>query len=224
MSSPAPLCTHVKPSGITCGSPAVKGTDLCYHHSAIRTALGKATLRGACPAIPFVFPEDRSSIQINYFLLLQAFTEQRIDLRTFNCMQRLLRAMAANLGKIPLSQDAATTANKAVESGSSKMRACPERSERSPLACDTNDDASSHPPAGRSQPAAHSASRALAVTASLRASAKVVNVPSTRAAPSRERACPELVKGAFTPEEIEARLADLGPQYFARDGVFAAAL
>ncbi len=98
------LCTHIMPSGATCGSCAVSGTPFCYHHSAVKTALGEAA---NASNIPFIFPEDRASLQINYFLLLQAYTQRRIDLRTFNSMQRLLRSMDANLGKMPLDEDRA---------------------------------------------------------------------------------------------------------------------
>jgi len=95
-------CTHIKTNGEVCGSPAVSGTEFCYHHSAVKTALakphGKAPFEGFAP-IPFVFPEDRASMQINFFLLLQAFNEQRIDQRTFRLMLSTLKAMAKNLGK-----------------------------------------------------------------------------------------------------------------------------
>src|SRR6185437_4402323 len=80
------------------------GTEFCYHHSAVKTALAKgrsnskAPMEGFAP-IPFVFPEDRASMQINFFLLLQAFNEQRIDQRTFRLMLSLLKAMEKNLGK-----------------------------------------------------------------------------------------------------------------------------
>lgn len=100
--APAPLCTYIKTDGVRCGSPAVKGSELCFHHSAVKTALGKVkpqAASGEFAPIPFVFPEDRASMQINFFLLLQAFNEGRIDLRTFNAMQRLLCSMARNLGK-----------------------------------------------------------------------------------------------------------------------------
>jgi hypothetical protein len=68
----------------------------------VKTALakphGKAPYEGFAPN-PFVFPEDRASMQINFFLLLQAFNEQRIDQRTFRLMLSTLKAMAKNLGK-----------------------------------------------------------------------------------------------------------------------------
>jgi len=99
-----PQCTHVKTNGEVCGSPAVSGTAFCYHHSAVKTALAKARSNGQAleegfAPIPFVFPEDRASMQINFFLLLQAFNEQRIDQRTYRLMLSMLKAMAKNLGK-----------------------------------------------------------------------------------------------------------------------------
>jgi len=115
MATPVPLCTHVKPSGATCGSPAVSGTALCYHHSTVKTTLARVVPLdkvpyGAHSPIPFVFPEDRASIQINFFLLLKAFNEKRIDQRAATIMHRMLRAMSANLGAKPLTEDRAEAA------------------------------------------------------------------------------------------------------------------
>jgi hypothetical protein len=98
------LCTHVKNNGVACGSPAVAGTELCYHHSAVKTATGHEGSGGnhsygGFTPIPFVFPEDRASMQIDYFLLLQAFNEHQIDLRAFKAMMSMLKAMDHNLGK-----------------------------------------------------------------------------------------------------------------------------
>ncbi|HEV2462330.1 MAG TPA: hypothetical protein VGT04_00865 [Acidobacteriaceae bacterium] len=106
-SSPAPLCTHTKMNGTRCGSPAVKGTELCFHHSAVKSALGKArpsSEPGEYSPLPFVFPEDRESVQINYFLLLRAMSEQRIEPRMAQMMFRLLHAMAVNMGKMAREQ------------------------------------------------------------------------------------------------------------------------
>lgn len=103
MSNPAPICTHIKTNGIRCGSPAVSGAEHCHHHSALKTALttprNNKPGRGGFAPIPFVFPEDRASMQINFFLLLQAYNEQRIDQRIYNSFLNLLRSMARNLGK-----------------------------------------------------------------------------------------------------------------------------
>lgn len=97
MSIPA-SCTHIMLSGAVCQSPAVKGTTLCYHHSAVKTALAQAPSRDSEP-IPFVFAEDRAGLELNYFLLLQALNERRTDLRTGNLMLRILRAIDHNLAQ-----------------------------------------------------------------------------------------------------------------------------
>lgn len=102
MLNPVPLCTHIKTNGEVCGSPAVSGSEFCYHHSAVKTALGKVQRNapeGGFAPIGFVFPEDRAAMQINFFLLLQAFNEQRIDLATYRSMLSLMKAMARNLGR-----------------------------------------------------------------------------------------------------------------------------
>jgi len=104
MSNAVPQCTHIKTNGEVCGSPAVSGTELCYHHSKVKSALGKWTPAdqagyGEFTPIPFIFPEDRASLQIDYFLLFQATNEQRVERRAAEVMFRMLKAMAANLGK-----------------------------------------------------------------------------------------------------------------------------
>lgn len=96
MSEMVKLCSHVKTDGIVCGSPAMGGGELCYHHSTVKTALGKVQ---ATDPLPFVFPEDRASLQINLFMLLQAYNEGRIEQAMFNSLFGLLRVMAKNLGR-----------------------------------------------------------------------------------------------------------------------------
>ena len=83
----------------------MSGTELCYHHSTVKSALGKWTppdkaAYGEFTAIPFIFPEDRASLQIDYFLLFRALTEERVERRAAEVLFRMLKAMAANLGKL----------------------------------------------------------------------------------------------------------------------------
>jgi hypothetical protein len=97
------LCRHIKPSNQTCGSPAIKDTLFCYHHTGMR----KLTRRRRRPndftyTLPFVFPEDRTAIQANQYLVMQALNEGRIDHRTANSYTSMLRACRINLGKTPL--------------------------------------------------------------------------------------------------------------------------
>lgn len=107
------LCTHIMATGAACGSPAVRGTELCFHHSAVKTALGRVTPieqvpYGVFSPIPFVFAEDAASLQINYQLLLQAVSEKRAEPRAGALMFRILHAMADNL-KNPLIAESPAT-------------------------------------------------------------------------------------------------------------------
>lgn len=129
-------CTHMKTNGEVCGSPAVSGTEFCYHHAAVKTALGKGQANGKAPVegfapIPFVFPEDRASMQINFFLLLQAFNEQRIDQKTYRLMLSLLKAMAKNLGK---TGSLVEPSNVAVSKETASNKAVSEKEEEDPFA------------------------------------------------------------------------------------------
>lgn len=235
MSNPVPLCAHVMASGITCGSPAVKGTNLCHHHSAIKTALGSVVPPDQIPyGIPFVFPEDRIGLQINYFLLLQAFNEGRMDLRTFNSLLRLVRAMDKNLGGKPLCEDAqaiadSQTPSEAVipaEIGESLidpevvLNECAARVETPRLNLPKKGAASIRVESAdtvRQHSLKHVASAA--VSASLPISVANTVRPtypqSFCASSSREKSRSEVASGNFTSKEIEARLAALKPQYFA---------
>jgi hypothetical protein len=97
----------------------------------IKSALGKAA---TASNIPFVFPEDRTSIQINYFLILQAFTAGRIDLPTFNSMQRLLRSMDLNLGKMRLAEDNANAPEAPVTAHNTSQAVAAEKEMKNPAA------------------------------------------------------------------------------------------
>lgn len=235
MSNPVPLCAHVMASGITCGSPAVKGTNLCHHHSAIKTALGSVVPPDQIPyGIPFVFPEDRIGLQINYFLLLQAFNEGRMDLRTFNSLLRLVRAMDKNLGGKPLCEDAQAIADSQTPSeavipaeigeplidSDVMLNECAARVETPRLnlpkkaavaiRLESADTVRQHS-LKRVASAAASASLPISVANTVRPTYP----QSFCASSSREKSRSEVASGNFTSKEIEARLAALKPQYFA---------
>ena len=94
-------CRHIKNDGVKCGSPAIKGTLFCHNHTNIRKLTRRRARYGSI-TIPFVFPEDRTSLQTNFFLVLQALAEGKIDNQTSNSMTRTLRACSLNLAKGPL--------------------------------------------------------------------------------------------------------------------------
>lgn len=98
------LCQYILQSGKTCKQAALKDGSYCRHHQIVRKAVADTGPQSNDPyllrrRLPFVFPEDRASIQINYFVLLQALNDRRIDAKTAGIMMRVLKATDANLRK-----------------------------------------------------------------------------------------------------------------------------
>src|SRR6201997_1336710 len=102
------LCRHIKPEGTACKGPAVRGTNFCRHHQLIRKTLDKVKPpienNGVYKPLPFLFPEDRSAIQTNVFLVINAFNRRRIDAKAANVMIYGLQVCLSNLNKGPLAQ------------------------------------------------------------------------------------------------------------------------
>lgn len=100
------LCRHIMPSSKPCGSPALKETLFCYNHTKVRATLAKVEPRtdpsGVHQPLPFVFPEDRAALQLNYSVVVNALNDKRIDLQTANAFNRLLRSCEINLSRGPL--------------------------------------------------------------------------------------------------------------------------
>src|ERR1700758_4241172 len=102
------LCRHIKPEGTACKGPAVRGTNFCRHHQLIRKTLDKVKPpienNGVYKPLPFLFPEDRSAIQTNVFLVINAFNRRRIDAKAASVMIYGLQVCLSNLNKGPLAQ------------------------------------------------------------------------------------------------------------------------
>jgi hypothetical protein len=98
------LCRHLLHSGQSCQGAALKGTRFCRHHQQLKRALAPRPAQQPYThqPLPFVFPEDRAALQLNYFLLLQALTEGKIDTRKAGTMAYILQGCSANLNKGPL--------------------------------------------------------------------------------------------------------------------------
>lgn len=98
------ICRRIKTDGNRCDSPAIKNAFFCYHHARVRklTRNRRRNPNDFTYLIPFAFPEDRASIQLNHFLVMQAFNEGRIDQRAAATYTGMLRACRLTLGKTPL--------------------------------------------------------------------------------------------------------------------------
>ncbi|HEX5236447.1 MAG TPA: hypothetical protein VFW25_14090 [Silvibacterium sp.] len=101
-----PLCRHIFPAGRRCTQPAVTTTLYCRHHQTVKLTLDKIKPApapyGLQQPLPFVFPEDRAALQINFMIVLSALNDKRITLQTANGFNRILRSCAMNLKQGPL--------------------------------------------------------------------------------------------------------------------------
>lgn len=92
-----PLCALLKPDGTQCGSPALTGSNFCFHHIGGRLPKPRPDAPPASAPPKFVFPDSYAAIQHNLFLVVQALNEGKIDNRTANTYNRMFRACQLNL-------------------------------------------------------------------------------------------------------------------------------
>ena len=99
-----PLCRHLLAAGHPCSQPAVNGSHYCRHHGLVKrhTSRRPRNPNDFTFTMPFVYPEDRAAIQFNLNLVMQALNDHRIDAKTANSFNNLLRSCRLNLGKTPL--------------------------------------------------------------------------------------------------------------------------
>ncbi|MGB7266534.1 MAG: hypothetical protein WBC92_13535, partial [Terracidiphilus sp.] len=81
-------CRHIKPNGIRCKSPALKGNSFCYYHARLHT-LGKEPY-GKFGPMRLPVPEDSASIQLSIAKISDALINDQIDSKRAG---RLLYAM-----------------------------------------------------------------------------------------------------------------------------------
>jgi hypothetical protein len=90
---PVPICTHIKPSGHRCGSPALRGEVFCYFHQrmirGVRTP-PKSRLH------PIAILDDPESIQASLMEIINALVRDTIDYRRAQLILRALHMAAKN--------------------------------------------------------------------------------------------------------------------------------
>ncbi len=68
-------CRHIKPNGIRCESPALRGHAFCYFHSKLHSA----TRIGIMDDLRLPLPEDAAAIQFSIAQISEALLASRID-------------------------------------------------------------------------------------------------------------------------------------------------
>ncbi len=82
------VCTHIKVTGVRCGSPALRGEQFCYFHQ--RMVRGVSTPPNA-RLHPIALIESEEAIQASLMEVINALARNTIDLRR---AQLILRGLA----------------------------------------------------------------------------------------------------------------------------------
>jgi hypothetical protein len=72
-------CRHIKPNGLPCKSPALKGGDFCFYHSKIHINRADPDAKYANLELPT--PEDPAAIQLSIARINDAILNGRLDLK-----------------------------------------------------------------------------------------------------------------------------------------------
>jgi hypothetical protein len=93
-------CRHIFTDGHRCGSPCLRGEDLCYyHHTTRKPAQNPRTRRSRRNTFTLPLPEDRSAIQHSIGEVLQRIAANDIDPRRAGLLLYGLQIASLNLPK-----------------------------------------------------------------------------------------------------------------------------
>jgi hypothetical protein len=89
-------CTHIKVSGVRCGSPSLRGEQFCYYHQ--RMHRGVRTPRQS-RLHPLACIEDKESIQSALMEVMNALLRNTIDMKRATLILRALHIAVKNAGR-----------------------------------------------------------------------------------------------------------------------------
>jgi hypothetical protein len=95
----APRCMYVKPDGLRCGSPRMKGGELCYTHQRMERA---RSLRLRMPPL-----EDANSIQVAIMEVDRAMLDHQITSKDAGLLLYSLQIATANLKNVTFHKNSA---------------------------------------------------------------------------------------------------------------------
>ncbi len=93
-------CRHIFTDGRRCGSPCLRGEDLCYYHHTTRKPVADAkTRKTRRSTFDLPLPEDQSAIQLSIGQVLQRIAANEIDPRRAGLLLYGLQIASLNLPK-----------------------------------------------------------------------------------------------------------------------------
>jgi hypothetical protein len=99
--STAKICTHIKVTGVRCGSPALRGEQFCYFHQRmLRTVKGPPASRVHHAALL----EDEESIQASLMEVVNALLRGSIEIKRAELILRALNTAVRNIRRVNFSR------------------------------------------------------------------------------------------------------------------------
>lgn len=133
-----PLCQYILQDDKQCEQAAIKGGHYCRHHQVIRKSIAASEAEGedTHTPLPFAFPENYAAQLHNYFMVLHALNEGRLNIRMVNVMIRLLKACDASLKQMARNTEESSELDSDNEQTSTDSEQVPEvdASERTEIA------------------------------------------------------------------------------------------
>jgi hypothetical protein len=154
------ICTHIKPSGHRCGSPALRGEVFCYFHQRLIRGVHtppKSRLH------PIAILDDAKAIQVSLMEIINALVRNTIDYRRAQLILRALHMAAKNVRRATFDTRITSMVEEVPEYPAppearretrpeASLETCPETKNRKPLANaqtlppeQVNDEASEEP-------------------------------------------------------------------------------
>ena len=93
---PAKLCTHIKVTGVQCGSPALRGDQFCYFHKRLIDGVKVPDSR----VHPFAILEDEESIQASLMEIINSLLRGTIELKRAELILRALNTAVRNSRRV----------------------------------------------------------------------------------------------------------------------------
>ena len=94
-------CTHIKVTGVPCGSPALRGEEFCYFHQRMLRGIKVASSRVSYAALL----EDEESIQASLMEIVNALLRGTIELKRAELILRALNTAVRNIRRAKFGQD-----------------------------------------------------------------------------------------------------------------------
>ena len=98
-SMPTKICTHIKVTGVRCGSPALYGEQFCYFHQHAHRGVRKPP---QSRLHPIAILEDEESIQASLMEVINALMRNTIDLKRAELILRALHIAVKNARRVKL--------------------------------------------------------------------------------------------------------------------------